>query len=113
MDPRSALTPSIVAIDDRTLEVKGKGKKLRLTNLDKIFWPNEGYTKGDLLDYYLQIAPYLMPHLQKRPIVMVRHPDGVEGKSFYQKESPSFRPSWLPVLLSTPVRVRSPLPIVS
>ncbi|QGG47226.1 ATP-dependent DNA ligase, putative [Heliorestis convoluta] len=54
-----------------------------------------------------------MPHLQKRPIVMVRHPDGVEGKSFYQKESPSFRPSWLPVLLSTPVRVRSPLPIVS
>ncbi|KAB2952310.1 DNA polymerase domain-containing protein [Heliorestis acidaminivorans] len=95
MDQRSSPTPSITAQDYRTLEVRNGDQSLRLTNLDKIFWPDEGFTKGDLLDYYLQIAPYLLPHLKDRPIVMVRYPDGIQGKSFYQKESPSFRPEWL------------------
>lgn len=70
-------------------------RELNLTNLDKVFWPREGYTKGELLHYYAEISPYLLPHLQDRPIVLVRHPDGVEGESFYQKETPEYAPNWV------------------
>ena len=70
-------------------------KKVPLSNLGKVFWPEEGYTKGDLIDYYREVSPWLLPYLKDRPIVMARYPDGITGKSFYQKDAPSFAPSWL------------------
>ncbi len=69
-------------------------KKVPFSNLGKVFWPDEGYTKGDLIDYYREISPWLLPYLKDRPIVMTRYPDGIAGKSFYQKDAPSFTPSW-------------------
>jgi bifunctional non-homologous end joining protein LigD len=68
---------------------------LKLTNLDKTFWPEEGYTKGDLLEYYRAIAPWILPYLSDRPVVMTRFPDGIEGKSFFQKDAPGFAPDWI------------------
>lgn len=63
-------------------------KKAALSNLDKVFWPAEGYTKGDLLNFYRTIAPRLLPYLKDRPLVIDRYPDGIAGKSFYQKNAP-------------------------
>jgi bifunctional non-homologous end joining protein LigD len=71
------------------------GPRLRLTNLDKVFWPAEGYTKGDLLAYYETIWPRLAPYLRDRPLVLTRYPDGIEGKSFFQKNAPEFTPDWV------------------
>jgi len=65
------------------------------SRLEKIFWPGEGYTKGDLIEYYRAISPWLLPYLKDRPIVMTRYPDGIEGKSFFQKDAPSFAPDWV------------------
>ena len=69
--------------------------KLELTRLDKVFWPVEGYTKGDLLAYYEAIWPWLAPYLRDRPVVLTRYPDGIEGKHFYQKNAPEFTPEWV------------------
>jgi bifunctional non-homologous end joining protein LigD len=69
--------------------------RVSLTNLDKPYWPKDGYTKGDLLDYYRTIAPWLLPYLKDRPVVLTRFPDGIEGKSFYQKDAPPFTPEWV------------------
>jgi bifunctional non-homologous end joining protein LigD len=70
-------------------------KTVPFTNLDKVFWPEEGYTKGDLIEYYREIAPRLMPYLVDRPVVLTRYPDGIHGKSFYQKDAPGFVPEWI------------------
>ena len=70
-------------------------KQLRLTNLKKLFWPKEKYTKGDLIEYYRVIAPLLLPYLKDRPLVLTRYPDGIEGKSFFQKDAPDFAPDWV------------------
>ncbi len=70
-------------------------RKIQLSNLDKVFWPREGYTKGDLLRYYDAIAETLLPYLHERPIHMLRYPDGIEGKSFYQKDAPDHTPDWV------------------
>src|SRR5258706_10136102 len=67
----------------------------RLTRLDKVFWPVEGYTKGDLLHYYEAVWPWLGPYLRDPPLVLTRYPDGIEGKSFYQKKAPDFTPDWV------------------
>jgi bifunctional non-homologous end joining protein LigD len=72
--------------------------RVHITNRDKIFWPDEGYTKGELLDYYEAIAPILLPHLKDRPVVLVRYPDGILGKSFYQWRAPDGTPSWVQTL---------------
>jgi bifunctional non-homologous end joining protein LigD len=75
----------------------GKGKReLKLSNLDKVFWPDEGITKGDLLRYYREIAPVLVPHLRDRPFTMKRYPDGWTGKFFFQKDAPMHMPEWIP-----------------
>jgi bifunctional non-homologous end joining protein LigD len=66
-----------------------------LTNLTKVFWPDDGYTKGDLLAYYRAVSPWLLPYLRNRPVVMTRYPDGIAGKSFFQKDAPGFRPKWI------------------
>ena len=60
------------------------------TNLDKVFWPREGYTKADLIEFYRAIAPWLLPFLEDRPLVLTRYPDGIEGKSFFQKDAPAY-----------------------
>jgi bifunctional non-homologous end joining protein LigD len=65
------------------------------SNLTKVFWPDEGYTKGDLVDYYRAISPWLLPYLKDRPLVMTRYPDGIAGKSFFQKDAPGFAPDWI------------------
>jgi bifunctional non-homologous end joining protein LigD len=73
-----------------------KGKRtLKLSNLDKVFWPDEGITKGDLLAYYREIAPVLLPHLRDRPFTMKRYPDGIDGKFFFQKDAPKHMPDWI------------------
>jgi bifunctional non-homologous end joining protein LigD len=71
---------------------------LRLSNLDKIYWPEDGYTKGDLVEYYRKVSPWMLPYLRDRPVVLTRFPDGIAGKSFYQKNSPEFLPSWIPTV---------------
>jgi bifunctional non-homologous end joining protein LigD len=74
-----------------------KGERvLKLSNLDKLFFPVERITKGDLLTYYRAVAPVLVPHLKDRPFTMVRLPDGIEGKRFFQKDAPSHMPGWVP-----------------
>jgi bifunctional non-homologous end joining protein LigD len=65
------------------------------SNLTKVFWPDEGYTKGDLVEYYRAIGPWLLPYLKDRPLVMTRYPDGIAGKSFFQKDAPNFAPDWI------------------
>ncbi len=70
-------------------------KKVPFTNLAKVFWPDEGYTKGDLIEYYRTISPWLLPYLRDRLLVLTRFPDGIEGKSFFQKDAPSFAPGWV------------------
>jgi len=72
-----------------------KQRRAKLTNLSKVFWPDEGLTKGDLLAYYEGIAPVMLPHLENRPVVLVRYPDGIAGKSFYQWRAPEGTPSWI------------------
>jgi bifunctional non-homologous end joining protein LigD len=79
-----------------------EGRELLLSNLDKLFWPNQGLTKADLIDYYTGIAPFLLPHLRNRPFTLVRFPDGIEGKFFYQKEAPEHAPDWV-TRVKTPV----------
>ena len=74
-----------------------KGKRvLKLSNLDKVFWPEEGIRKGDLAAYYRAIAPVLLPHLKDRPFTMKRYPDGWQGGHFFQKDAPKHMPSWIP-----------------
>ncbi|HEX2218682.1 MAG TPA: DNA ligase D [Gemmatimonadales bacterium] len=69
--------------------------RVELTNLKKVFWPDEGYTKGDLIEYYRAVSPWLLRYLRNRPVVMTRYPDGIGGKSFFQKDAPGFRPAWI------------------
>jgi bifunctional non-homologous end joining protein LigD len=77
------------------VEIPQSSKSIAFSNLKKVFWPAEGYTKGDLIDYYKQISPWLLPYLKNRPVVLTRFPDGIDGKSFYQKDAPEFAPDWM------------------
>ncbi|MBI4562616.1 MAG: DNA ligase D, partial [Candidatus Rokubacteria bacterium] len=69
--------------------------KVIVTNPTKLFWPDEGYTKADLIAYYEGVAPLLLPYLRDRPLVLTRYPDGIAGKSFFQKDAPDFVPAWV------------------
>jgi bifunctional non-homologous end joining protein LigD len=73
-----------------------RASRVTLSNLGKIFWPDEGITKGDLVDYYRAVAPAIVPHLHGRPFTMRRYPDGAFGKAFFQKDAPSHMPEWIP-----------------
>jgi bifunctional non-homologous end joining protein LigD len=77
-------------------ELKRGKRALKLSNLDKPFWPEEGITKGDLIAYYRDVAQVLVPHLRDRPFTMKRYPDGWQGKHFFQKDAPSHMPDWIP-----------------
>ncbi len=85
-------------------ELRSGRRVLRLSNLDKPFWPEEGITKGDLIAYYREVAPVLVPHLRDRPFTMRRYPDGAAGKAFFQKDAPGHTPDWIEtrrILVST------------
>jgi len=79
----------VIVGDDAQLEAPA------FTNQDKIFWPEEGYTKGDLIEYYRSVSGWLLPYLEDRPVVLTRYPDGIHGKSFFQKDAPGFAPDWV------------------
>jgi len=72
-----------------------EGRTLAVSNLDKVLYPKDGFTKGDLIHYYIQIAPVLLPHLKDRPLTMKRYPNGVEAEFFYEKNCPTHRPKWV------------------
>src|SRR6184192_105815 len=76
-------------------ELVVEGKKIAVSNLNKVLYPKVGFTKGQVIDYYIRIAPVLLPHLKNRPLTMKRYPDGVEGEFFYEKNCPSHRPKWV------------------
>jgi len=69
---------------------EGAGSRIKFTNLGKVFWPEDGITKGDLIEFYRAVSPWLLPYLRDRPLVLTRYPDGIAGKSFYQKDAPRF-----------------------
>jgi bifunctional non-homologous end joining protein LigD len=75
--------------------LEGGGRELRLTNLDKPFWPERGLTKRDLLQHYVDVAPVLLPHIEGRPMVMKRYPHGWAGEHFFMKRTPAHAPAWL------------------
>jgi bifunctional non-homologous end joining protein LigD len=79
----------------KAVEVEVEGRRLKLSNLDKVFYPAVGFTKGEVIDYYRRVAPALLPHLRDRPLTLKRYPDGVEGQFFYEKQCPSYRPEWI------------------
>jgi bifunctional non-homologous end joining protein LigD len=81
--------------DAKRTVVEIDGHELTLSNLDKVLYPGSGFTKGDVIDYYVRIAPALLPHLTDRPLTMRRFPDGVDGQSFYAKHLPRGTPSWI------------------
>src|SRR6185503_16736914 len=80
---------------EETQVKKINGHELKFTNLSKIFWPQEKYTKRDMLNYYYQVAPYLLPYLKDRPQSLNRFPNGIEGKSFYHKDVTASAPDWI------------------
>jgi bifunctional non-homologous end joining protein LigD len=79
-----------------TVEVVVEGKKLKLSNLDKVLYPKAGFTKGQVIDYYTRIAPAVLPHLRNRTLTLKRYPNGVDQPYFYEKQSPKHRPDWVP-----------------
>jgi bifunctional non-homologous end joining protein LigD len=73
-------------------ELNVNGKRVKVSNLNKVFYPKSGFTKGDVIDYYIRVSPYLLPHLKNRPLTLKRYPNGVEGFFFYEKQCPGGRP---------------------
>jgi bifunctional non-homologous end joining protein LigD len=83
------------AVKVRKAERATVGRDPHFTNLKKVFWPEEGYTKGDLIEYYRSVCRWILPYLRDRPVVLTRYPDGIGGKSFFQMDAPSFVPEWI------------------
>ncbi|MGH7291336.1 MAG: non-homologous end-joining DNA ligase, partial [Myxococcota bacterium] len=102
--PREAAAPSSTVPSERTTQNAERTTspspppRFKPTNTAKVFWPGEGYTKGDLLTYYERAWPWLEPYLRDRPLVLTRYPDGIAGKSFFQKNAPDFLPDWVPTV---------------
>src|SRR5262244_3491827 len=93
--PGGAREARHMSATERVVEVRIGDRTLRLTNLDKVFYPKVGFTKGQMIDYYTRIAPALLPHLRDRPLTLKRYPNGVEGEMFYEKNCPKHRPPWV------------------
>ncbi len=81
-----------------SVEVEVGGRQLKLSNFDKVLYPEAGFTKGQVIDYYTRIAPVLLPHLHQRALTLKRYPNGVDGKFFYEKNCPKHRPPWVETL---------------
>jgi bifunctional non-homologous end joining protein LigD len=77
------------------VELDVDGKRISVSNLDKVLYPKVGFTKGQVIDYYIRIAPVLLPHLKDRPLTMKRYPNGVDKEFFYEKNCPVHRPKWV------------------
>lgn len=84
-----------ISENEKSVDVRIGSREVRLTNLGKQFWTEPDLTKGDLLRYYAQVAPFLLPHLRDRAMVMKRYPNGIHGKHFFMKRAPSARPEWI------------------
>ncbi len=80
---------------ESAVEVRVGERTMRLTNLEKVLWPEVHFTKGQMIDYYTRVAPALLPHLRDRPLTLKRYPDGVNGEMFYEKNCPKHRPPWV------------------
>ncbi|MEO8293984.1 MAG: non-homologous end-joining DNA ligase [Gemmatimonadota bacterium] len=91
----AAKTPKLTIPDEKEVEIRLGARAVRLTNLDKVFFPEIGMTKRALLQYYADIAPVLLPHLRDRAMVMKRYPNGIHGKFFFMKRAPDPRPEWI------------------
>jgi bifunctional non-homologous end joining protein LigD len=98
VDPASpeALFDDVERLPDGSLSAYVDGRALKISNWDKVLFPQTGFTKGDLIAYYARIAPAVLPHLRDRPLTLKRYPNGVEAPYFYEKQSPSHRPEWMP-----------------
>ncbi len=99
-----ATTPKTKSPASGRVKLPASGR-VKITRPEKLFWPEDGFTKGDLVAYYEAIAPLMLPYLEDRPLVLVRYPDGIAGKSFFQKDTPDFVPDWVRT-----VRIRSTTP---
>ncbi|MFY9891018.1 MAG: non-homologous end-joining DNA ligase [Streptosporangiaceae bacterium] len=87
----------------RKVQVEVEGRPLALSNLDKVLYPQAGFTKAQVIDYYQRIAPVMLPHIASRPVTIKRYPEGVDRDFFYQKNAPAHRPDWVPT-----ARIASP-----
>ena len=90
-----SLFDEVERLPDGALAVLTEGRRLKLTNWDKVLFPETGFTKGDLIFYYARVAPVVLPHLRDRPLTLKRYPTGVGEQYFYEKQSPSHRPEWV------------------
>jgi bifunctional non-homologous end joining protein LigD len=97
LDPASpeALFDEVERLPDGALAVVTEGRRLKITNWDKVLYPQTGFTKGDLVAFYARVAPVVLPHLHDRPLTLKRYPNGVDQPYFYEKQSPSHRPEWV------------------
>jgi len=86
---------SLIPVGVADVDVRANGQTVKLSNLNKPFWPELGLSKGDLIRYYAEVSDYLVPHLADRAMVMKRYPDGAAGKFFFQKRAPDPRPAWI------------------
>src|SRR5438477_5701463 len=82
-----------MAEQKQVLEIEGR--KISVSNLDKIFYPGTKFTKGQVIDYYIRISKYLLPHINRRPVTLKRFPNGVRGEFFYEKNAPAHTPEWV------------------
>lgn len=99
--PAGAAPRPRVAVDHRAADARAVLRRVTVTNRAKPFWPDEGLTKGDLCDYYTSVAGVILPYLASRPVILVRYPDGIAGKSFYQWNVPPGMPAWVRTLSVT------------
>src|SRR6185437_4073451 len=84
-----------VAMAKKESVIEVEGRQIKLSNLEKVLYPKAGFTKGQVIDYYVRIAPVLLPHLANRALTLKRYPNGVDGMFFYEKNCPTYRPSWM------------------
>ena len=94
-DAPEALFDEVERLPEGALSVVTEGRRLKITNWDKVLYPETGFTKGDLVAYYARVAPFVLPHLHDRPLTLKRYPNGVKEPYFYEKQSPSHRPEWV------------------
>src|SRR2546429_8716719 len=92
---RPPASPRQKAGAKRQAELKIQNRNVPVSNLDKVFYPQTGFTKGQVIDYYIRISPVLLPHLKDRALTLKRYPDGVAGGFFYEKRCPAYRPPWI------------------
>ncbi len=96
-DSPEGLFDEVERLPGGALAVLVEGRRLRISNWDKVLYPATGFTKGDLVAYYARIAPAVLPHLHGRPLTLKRYPEGVEAEHFYEKQAPSHRPDWVQI----------------